>query len=787
MTDVLHDATVSVGALTNGANAVTNLPLTIAANSNRYLLVHICIANQSAAIPNSPASVVWQGVPLTKLWEYPTAAGTTSGAIVSAWGLKNPAAGAANVVITNAASLTGTAANNSAIAGSYYNVDQTTPVNIPSLQAVGSNSRCHAVVQNVPGGLAVGAMCRAWDAAASPTVVTFDSVAIFQDVQTSPVTQVGGTSIVQGGSSGLLQPNSPLYGNTAIHICVTEHAVTAEQHSSVTPGWTKIDEYIGAKLSVSVWASNTEAFRTVNAAWGPTITWATACVRCSLNALVYRDTWRAPTKLGAVNTGTASPHTSPGGTTAFDRSLAVYMDAALASSTGLAVPAGWTEDNDDGGATSCRQAQGSKPMAAIGNTGAISVVGSATEWFQQQYEFAGGPLAVLRTSRVSNNARSILAVWEEAGEDFNTVVMGVSSGAGTNASGGLCAGACVALLPVANPPVTITPTLFVDADTFGTERIGITYKPTHLTDGETFGAPSLRFNKNIFPAHFLDPDTFGTPTIKILQRILPPLFVDPDTFGSPTIIRTQKILPAIFADPDSFGTPKIRMTIKPTLFVDADTFGSPTVTVTGQPPKPARFIDPDTFGVPKLRMTLHPVLFVDPDTFGSPTVRQMNFVRPTRYIDPDLFGTHNVDFPEPFVIKPQHFLDPDTFYPVRVRQSFIPVPPGSLTPGIGGPTPGDFSDEKRRFTRSKEKISALARLMGQELLALEALDTLDHQMDALAAFYESQIVPEPEPLPASPMIGEPSKLMGLMPLSREQDDEDAMAAAMAVAMVMSSD
>lgn len=101
----------------------------------------------------------------------------------------------------------------------------------------------------------------------------------------------------------------------------------------------------------------------------------------------YSGTALSP--IGSINSnsGSTSTHSCTGVTTTRNNSTVVYIDQAAAN-TALATPAGWTEDQDGGSATSVtRDTNGKKSVATSGSaSGDISVTGAAADWVMYQVE-----------------------------------------------------------------------------------------------------------------------------------------------------------------------------------------------------------------------------------------------------------------------------------------------------------------------------------------------------------------------------------------------------------------
>lgn len=190
----------------------------------------------------------------------------------------------------------------------------------------------------------------------------------------------------QSASAASISPSKPTLGaQSGLLLCVVTSKNNAT-HSCATSGWALVTQVnSGANFTASLW-------RALEAAGAPTITW-TGAAACSAQ-IAYYAAPDAPmdTTLGtpSSSTGTASPHTSAGITTARDNALAVLIDVAAANS-GPSTPAGWTGDLSNGSGTDAGYTYfGSKPVATAGTgTGSISVAGAAAAWVQLQIELDG--------------------------------------------------------------------------------------------------------------------------------------------------------------------------------------------------------------------------------------------------------------------------------------------------------------------------------------------------------------------------------------------------------------
>lgn len=164
--------------------------------------------------------------------------------------------------------------------------------------------------------------------------------------------------------------------------CASENNAT---HSYSGSGWTKGDQM----NSGSGWTVSWGWRRRTESNVDPVISW-TGTADGSARRHAFRGCITSGTPvvtIGSAGNGTGSTHTSTGGNTTAENSLAIYLDHAMAN-TAIAQPSGWTEDTDSGSATGpVRTALGHKTMAASGvATGNISVTGASAAWVNFQLE-----------------------------------------------------------------------------------------------------------------------------------------------------------------------------------------------------------------------------------------------------------------------------------------------------------------------------------------------------------------------------------------------------------------
>lgn len=192
----------------------------------------------------------------------------------------------------------------------------------------------------------------------------------------------------------------------------------------------------------------------------------------------------------------------------------------------------------------------------------------------------------------------------------------------------------------------VSPTLYVDADQFGTDKIIYVLHAPSYTDPDTF-YPILVTNAFLVkPARFQNQTTFGT--FNSNYTVYGNLFDDADTFYTANAIRLLK--PTLLLDTDTFYTPIVHgfFAIRPDLYVDSD-----------------------SFGVPKIVYTIYPTRDVNLQTFYIPSLEGLNQVFPTRYIDQDVFPPVTVH--AIYDLYPTLHSDPDVFYNFFTKQIFSAV------------------------------------------------------------------------------------------------------------------
>lgn len=195
----------------------------------------------------------------------------------------------------------------------------------------------------------------------------------------------GALALTSSGTS--LAPAKPTVDSAAGLLVASVCSKNNATHTTVTPGWTKIAQTnSGASFTASIWIA-------LESAAAPTFSWTGAAAGHAQIAY-YSDPANGVNNgisvTGTTGSGTTSTHTSTGFNSDAADTLAIYTDACAAN-TAIATPAGWTENVDNGSATSTtRQAFGSRSLAASGSaSGNVSIVGGAAAWVQFQIEIKG--------------------------------------------------------------------------------------------------------------------------------------------------------------------------------------------------------------------------------------------------------------------------------------------------------------------------------------------------------------------------------------------------------------
>jgi hypothetical protein len=87
--------------------------------------------------------------------------------------------------------------------------------------------------------------------------------------------------------------------------------------------------------------------------------------------------------------------------------------------------------------------------------------------------------------------------------------------------------------------------------------------------------------QTLTPSLYIDPDSFGAAIIGRVRHLQPTCYVDPDSFGVAVIGRVRHLQAARYVDPDSFYHPVVvgkgPLVLLPTLYIDPDRFGRSTV------------------------------------------------------------------------------------------------------------------------------------------------------------------------------------------------------------------
>lgn len=216
---------------------------------------------------------------------------------------------------------------------------------------------------------------------------------------------------LQGTASGAnVNPAKPTVDGAAGILIAVVASKNNTTHTTSTTGWSKLTQVnSGANWTVSI-------FYAAESAGAPTFSFG-ATVAGHGQIFYYADPANSvdlvlTSSASSSSTGATSTHTSTSINTTRDNSLVVYLDACSVS-TALATPAGWTENIDNGSATSAtRQGAGSKSVATSGSaSGAISITAGNAAWVQYQLEIRGAAAGPLDASKVEEG------VWYEPAQD----------------------------------------------------------------------------------------------------------------------------------------------------------------------------------------------------------------------------------------------------------------------------------------------------------------------------------------------------------------------------------
>jgi hypothetical protein len=158
-----------------------------------------------------------------------------------------------------------------------------------------------------------------------------------------------------------------------------------ETITTATPGWTKLyQDNSGVLLTVA-------AFIAPGGSAAPVFTW-TSSVAASAVTAFYDDTGQpvVTNAVGAtsVNTGISNTPGTAGFNTTRNESVVVYY-SGLAANTGVGTPAPWTENYDNGSATSASTlVSGSREIAVSGTSSGstAATAGTSTDWVHRQME-----------------------------------------------------------------------------------------------------------------------------------------------------------------------------------------------------------------------------------------------------------------------------------------------------------------------------------------------------------------------------------------------------------------
>lgn len=105
--------------------------------------------------------------------------------------------------------------------------------------------------------------------------------------------------------------------------------------------------------------------------------------------------------------------------------------------------------------------------------------------------------------------------------------------------------------------VSLSPTLYVDADSFGSHSItqGTTLAPTRYVNTNSFGSPTVSVGAvTLAPTRYTDADSFGSPTVgRGAVTLAPTLYADADSFGAATVTQGGLLLPTLYVNENTFG------------------------------------------------------------------------------------------------------------------------------------------------------------------------------------------------------------------------------------------
>lgn len=200
-----------------------------------------------------------------------------------------------------------------------------------------------------------------------------------------PAYQGSGTRANSSGSTSVtpaITTTSITPGDLIFLVCGSKNNDT---HSSSSADWEKIDQRnSGTNWTVSLWVYKVKSGVTPPAT---TISWATSSANFaqtwSLEREDYESTLSALSAIGTVsaNTGTGSPHTVTGFTSAADNSLAMYVGASPAN-TAYGTSTNYTERLDNGSATgTTRNVAGTRNLDAAGSSsGNVSITSTTANW-----------------------------------------------------------------------------------------------------------------------------------------------------------------------------------------------------------------------------------------------------------------------------------------------------------------------------------------------------------------------------------------------------------------------
>lgn len=394
---------IDTSAITSQTTAQSSITrsITVASNSNRCLYAFVYCTNSvtiSSVVFNTSES-------MTEVFN--VAQGSDRLAL---YRLKNPTATTANVVAT----FSGDSDSESVLnVISLYNVDQTTSEGTARTDKAGSSGDRRLIgCAGYADGLTIGAAACGTTGSAARTSANVNGIPKYIAAGALS-TATGQTSRTPANPSGIMR------GDLLIAVCHKENADTVSVSGT---GWT-----LGGNIANDSSQSAAWAWAIYDGSIGDvTFSWSTSN-DASARTFAYRDTKADGTPvlaLGTKGSGNGTTHTSTGGNTTQNDSLAVYFDLCQAN-TALGTPGSWTEDGDSGSATGpTRIAYGSQEIPTSGTgSGNISVTGGNARWIQFQLEILhadNGDQTTFNEAEALNNFTTFASAYE-TGDTYNTL------------------------------------------------------------------------------------------------------------------------------------------------------------------------------------------------------------------------------------------------------------------------------------------------------------------------------------------------------------------------------